>query len=90
MRTTLTLDPDVHRLVEDEMHRRRAGMKTVVNDALRRALAPERPAEPYVPPVHHSALAPGVDPLRLNQLAEELDEEEVIMRLSTGGDRAAS
>ena len=40
MRTTLTLDPDVARRIEDEVHRLRKPFKQVVNDALRRALAP--------------------------------------------------
>ena len=41
MRTTLTLDPDVARLVDEAVHRERRPMKHVVNEALRRALAPD-------------------------------------------------
>ena len=40
MRTTLTLDPDVARMIEEEVHRLRKPLKQVVNDALRRGLAP--------------------------------------------------
>ena len=82
VRTKLTLEPDVQRLVEDEMHRRRAGRKTWVNEALRQALTSRLPVADYEPPVHHSGLAPGVDPLRLNQLADELEDEELPARLS--------
>jgi hypothetical protein len=41
MRTTLTLDDDVARLLEDAVHRQRRPMKQVVNDALRQGLAPK-------------------------------------------------
>lgn len=39
MRTTITLDPDVETLVKRAMGRTGGGLKAVVNDALRRALA---------------------------------------------------
>ena len=35
MRTTLTLDPDVERLLQREMRRTDRSMKAVVNNALR-------------------------------------------------------
>jgi hypothetical protein len=40
MRTTLTLDPDVARLLREEAHRQRRPFKDVVNEAIRRGLAP--------------------------------------------------
>ncbi len=81
MRTTLTLDPDVTRLVEDAMHRERRTMKQVVNDALRRSLAPARPAAaPYRLIPHESAVRPGLDLAGFNRLADELDDEAVIGR----------
>ena len=43
MRTTLTLDPDVSKLVERVCKERRASFKQVVNDALRRALTQPPP-----------------------------------------------
>ena len=39
MRTTITLEDDVARLVDEEIHRTRSSLKEVVNDALRRASA---------------------------------------------------
>lgn len=75
MRTTLSLDDDVARLVEEAVHRDRRTMKDVVNDALRRALAPEAEIEDFVVHVHHSALQPGLDVARLNQLADELESD---------------
>jgi hypothetical protein len=79
MRTTLTLDDDVARLVEDAIHREHRPMKQIVNDALRQALAPRNPRqEPYHLTPHESALRPGFDPAGFNQLADELEDEAII------------
>jgi hypothetical protein len=78
MRTTLTLDPDVARLVDDAVHRERRPMKQVVNDALRRALAPERPREPYQVTVHESQLQPGLDLSGFNRLADALEDDAIL------------
>ena len=40
MRTTLTLDADVVKLLEDEVHRAGKPFKQVINEALRRGLNP--------------------------------------------------
>lgn len=81
MRTTLTLDPDVARLVEDAVHRERRPTKQVINDALRRALtAPGAHAEPYRLKAHQSALRPGFDLAGFNRLADELEDEEIMGR----------
>lgn len=83
MRTTITLDPDVAKLVEDAMHRERRAFKAVLNDALRRGLATadsdaqERPFE-VVP--HHARLLPGWDPAGFNRLADDLEDEAVLLR----------
>lgn len=82
MRTTLTLDPDVSRLIEDAVHRERLPMKQVVNDALRRALAPtQSPRQPYRVVPHVSSILPGVDMDRLNQLVDELEDEAILARV---------
>jgi hypothetical protein len=82
MRTTLTLDDDVVRLVQERVHQTRTSVKQVVNDAIRAALTP-RPARsaPYRVRVHHAELAPGLDLAGFNKLADEL-EDEAIMRLA--------
>lgn len=78
VRTTLTLDPDVVRLIQDAVHRERRSTKLVVNDALRRALRPQRSsAAPYRVAAHDSAVLPGIDTNRLNQLVDELDDDAV-------------
>jgi hypothetical protein len=79
MRTTLTLDPDVARLVEDAVHRERRPTKQVINDALRRALTP--PAErraPYRLETHHARVRPGIDLAGFNRLADEMEDEAIV------------
>ncbi len=74
MRTTLTLDPDVERLLRREMARAGRSMKAVVNDALRTGLgAAGKPpiAPPYAVEPHDFGFRPGVDTDRLNRLAGE-------------------
>jgi hypothetical protein len=80
MRTTLTLDPDVARLIDDAVHRERRPMKQVVNDALRRALS--NPAETAPPPYrlqpHTSSVRPGLDLAGFNRLADELADQAIL------------
>jgi hypothetical protein len=80
VRTTLTLDPDVVRLIEDAVHRERRPTKQVINDALRRALAPPpgSRSEPYRLIPHDSQLRPGLDLTGFNKLADELEDEAII------------
>ena len=87
MRTTLTLDPDVARLLEEEAHRQRRPFKQVVNDAIRRGLGARPDAgalAPFRVEPHRTALRPGVDPRALNRLADEL-EESAVLEKRTGG-----
>jgi hypothetical protein len=83
VRTTLTLDDDVARLLNEAIHRERRSMKQVVNDALRRALGPvdDRQQEPYRLVPHESAVRPGFDLTSLNRLADELEEGEILDKL---------
>jgi len=79
MRTTLTLDPDVARLVEDAMHRERRPMKQVINDALRTALGrADRRRAPFSVDVHQSDLQPGFDLAGFNRLADEMEDEAIV------------
>jgi hypothetical protein len=74
----LTLDPDVAHLVASAVHLERRPMKQVVNDALRRALGPQPSGERVQLVAHRSAIRPGVDLARLNQLADELEDEDLL------------
>lgn len=83
MRTTLTLDPDVVRMLEAEVHRARKPLKQVVNEALRRGLTTPGARSPRrrhrVRP-HVARLRPGLDAGRLNALADELEDAAVVRR----------
>ncbi len=90
MRTTLTLDPDVERLLAEETHRLRRPFKQVVNDAIRRGLSPrlaDAPLGPYRTRVHKAKLRAGIDPGSLNRLTDELEDEALIENLSTSRGR---
>lgn len=83
MRTTVTLEPDVARLIEEAMRRRRESFKQVINDAIRRGLLPDRAREkptPYRVKVHHARLRPGYDPRGFNKLADALEDEVILAR----------
>ncbi|MCY3919318.1 MAG: antitoxin [Chloroflexi bacterium] len=80
MRTTLTLDDDLAAVLKEQARLLDKPFKQVVNDALRRGMAPappeDRPRFRIRP--HHSGFAPGVDPLRLNQLYDQLEVEDFL------------
>jgi hypothetical protein len=80
MRTTLTLDADVARLIDAAVHRERRPMKQVVNDALRRALGPAVPpdTQPFRLTPHESAVRPGFDLAGFNRLADDLEDEQLL------------
>ncbi len=67
MRTTLTLDADVAARLERLRRKRRASLKTIVNEALRAGIdALEHPPEPTeadcrIEPVHLGARLPNLD-----------------------------
>jgi hypothetical protein len=78
MRTTLTLDPDVERLLKQAMHGEKQGLKETLNAALRRGLAhhaPPKPAKAFVVEPKSMGLRAGLDPARLHELADELELE---------------
>lgn len=83
MRTTLTLDADVARLIEEEVHRRRKPFKQVVNDAIRRGLSPRAPRQggkPFRVVPHRANLRPGLDRMAFNQRVNEWEDETVLTK----------
>ena len=79
MRTTLTLDDDVADFLRARSRLQDKPFKQVVNEVLRRGMAPsspgpDRPRFQVAP--NRSGLVPGVDPLRLNQLNDQLEAED--------------
>ena len=78
MRTTLTLDDDIADTLKEQARLLDMPFKQVVNDVLRRGMSPairETQAEYRVTP-NRSGLAPGIDPLKLNQLNDQLEAED--------------
>jgi hypothetical protein len=84
MRTTLTLDDDVAEKLKQLAEKRKLPFRRVLNDLLRRALAGQtsRPkAAPFEIQTFCSPLRPGIDPLKLNQLLDDLDVEDARSKL---------
>ena len=80
MRTTVTLDPDVVRLLEQAQAARGQSFKEALNHAIRRGLADvvdERPEAPFVVVPRAMGLRSGIDPARLNALVDDLEAEAV-------------
>jgi hypothetical protein len=77
MRTTLTLDDDLAARLRELAHRRGMSFRAVLNDTLRRGLtareAGARKKRPFRVRTFRSAFRPGVDPLKLNQLVDDLE-----------------
>lgn len=82
MRTTVTLDRDVERLLREAMHRSRKGFKETLNAAVRaglgRTVSPA--ARSFVLKARPLGLRAGLDPAGLNKLADELEVEAVLRK----------
>lgn len=83
MRTTVTLDPDVERLLKDTVRKSGKSFKEVLNRAVRMALttpttAPTR--KPFRVRARRLGLRPGIDAGALNRLADELEVEESVVK----------
>lgn len=83
MRTTVTLDEDVEKLLRDEMHRSRRSFTQALNVAVRKGLGgatkQARP-EPFVLEARPMGLRAGIDPAGLNRLADDLEAEAFLER----------
>ncbi len=83
MRTTVTLDPDVERILKEAMHRSRSSFKKTLNNALRaglsgRTLVPE--PRPFRVRARAMGLRPGFDPAGFNRLADDLQIDAFLLR----------
>ena len=83
VRTTVTIDPDVERLVREAMHRTRKSFKETINAAIRAGLSGRpraltgKPFKLKARPMH---LRAGLDPGGLNKLADELEVEAFLAK----------
>jgi hypothetical protein len=84
VRTTVAIDDDLFEKLRDAAAKRREPFTKIVNETLRRGLSGQRPrpsrrarfrVEPF-----DSAFRPGVDPLRLNQVLDDLEVRRVVER----------
>lgn len=85
MKTTLTIEPDVERLLQHAIRRTGKSMKAVVNDALRlglRARTKSPGVRQFKVEPHAFGFKAGVDVDRLNQFADELETEETARRMA--------
>jgi len=90
MRTTVTLDADVERLLKEEMHRSRRPFKETLNRAVRAALAgapakADRP--PFVVTARAMRLRSGIDPASLNKLTDDLEADALCRASHQAGRR---
>lgn len=85
MRTTLTLDDDLARLLKKTARDEDRPFKQVVNEAIRAGLAAlERPQErkPYrLEPSDLGEVRPGIDLTKALRLADELEDEALRQKL---------
>jgi len=85
MRTTLTIEPDVAEKLRRRMAQTKLPLKQTINEALRLGLAQinqsKRSRKFRVEP-HASGFFPGIDHDRMNQLADELEAESALDKLS--------
>jgi hypothetical protein len=75
MRTTITLDPDVERLLQEKQYLTKKSFKEVVNEAIRSALRPRSRRSPKLIPPQPMGLRIGIDPRSLSALADDLEAE---------------
>lgn len=80
MRTTLTLDPDVHALLKKATHRSKRPFKQVLNDAVRAGLAAQpRHGDRFVQPVF-SMGRPRVDLTKALALAADFEDQQKLAK----------
>jgi hypothetical protein len=86
MRTTIALDDDIAEKLQDIAHRRRESFRQVVNETLRRGLSAQVPrpgrTKVFKADTFESPFRTGIDPLRLNQLVDDLEVQR-----DSGSDR---
>ena len=82
MRTTVTIDADTERLLRDEARRTGNSFKVVLNESIRRALAKPSSERIRVEPIFTNPFPPELGNINMNQLADELDDQETLRKLS--------
>lgn len=85
MRTTVTLDPDVEKMLRRARRERDQSFKTVLNAAVRRGLSSsEKPKRFRQKSFRMGSPAPGVNLTKALSLAAGLEDAEIIRKLDMG------
>jgi len=88
MRTTITLEKDVERMLRDAMHHSRKSFKETLNAAVRAGLGakPVRTGTPkFIIKARPLGLRPGIDPAGFNKLADDLEVDAFLDKNVRGG-----
>lgn len=78
MRTTVTLESDVERLIREKMHRSRKSFKKTLNDAIRQGLSSDaKPVKKkrFAVKARSMGALHGIDPTGLSDLDTDLEVE---------------
>ena len=82
MRSTLTIEDDIAQALRELARERGCSYKAVVNEVLRRGLTTGDKPDPHRKPFQVKSAPrgfyPGIDPLKLNQLNDELETERFL------------
>ncbi len=82
MRTTVTIDADVERLLKKAMREHDLSFKQLLNDSLRQTLAGAKPAaRSAYQPITFSMGPALVDLTKATALAAELEDQELVKRM---------
>jgi hypothetical protein len=84
VRTTVTLDEDVARRLEELRRERRISFKEAINSTLRRGLIEPRPRKRFKQRTYSMGLRPGIDLTHAIRLSADLEDEEIIRKLELG------
>jgi hypothetical protein len=82
VRTTVTLTPEAAALVDQAMREGRKSFTAVVNEAIVASLSPKQPVVVELPT--HRMGVPRVNLDKATQLAGELEDLEIIRKMSLG------
>jgi hypothetical protein len=85
MRTTVTLDPDVRRVLEEVTKERGIPFKQAINDAIRAGLAPaRRPKRRFVQKTFSMGAVQNFRWDKALAAADAIEDEELVRKLELG------
>ena len=79
MRTTITLDADVHRLLQQVAHKSKRPFKQVLNEAVRSSLGGTGVAKPFSQPVYSLGRS-RIDLTKALSLSTDLEDQEILAK----------